>query len=374
MRLTATLVVMVACVATRARAQSATVRSVTLPAPNASLAAEFTSVTSVRELPDARLLIVDGGEKAVMVADWTTKGVTRVGRNGSGPGEYLQPSTLFALGGDSTLLPDTRNGRWLVLRGPSIVATIGPDAPAIRNNARQPVGADDHGHVLVTRSIVTGERPAPTAMPRRDSLVLTRVDRATGRADTVARVRARPAQITIQGPADKPTAVSVLMNPLATGELSALFPDGWIAIARLDPYRVDWIAPDGKRITGSPLPFERVRLDDRERRAFVERQAERTGRPVRDPSSFAEWPDAIPPFLPEPLLSAPDGRLWIRRAPTAANANPPYDVVDRRGELVARVAAGKDVQVVGFGRDAVYTVATDENGVQQVQRRAFPKF
>jgi len=82
----------------------------------------------------------------------------------------------------------------------------------------------------------------------------------------------------------------------------------------------------------------------------------------------------MPPFLGEALLTAPDGNLWIRRTPTATNAEPPYDVIDRSGALVARVAAGKDVQVVGFGRASVFTVATDDNGIQTLQRRSLPRF
>jgi len=372
MRPIATLVLMVAAVA-HARAQSASPRRIELPGPNATLEAEFTLVTSARELSDGRLLIVDRSEQTLVVADWAKGEVAHLGRTGSGPGEYLQPSTLLALGGDSTLLPDSRNGRWLLLHGAAIAATIGPDAPAIRGGARLPLGADTRGRVIFTRPIGVGPRTTGS-MPRRDSVLLVRIARATGRSDTIAVLRARPASIKIAGPADHPTSVSVLINPLATGELAAFFPDGWIAIARLDPYRIDWVTPDGQRIHGSPLPFERVRLDEREQRAFVEREAARTGRAPRDPSLFPEWPEIIPPFLSESLLPAPDGRLWIRRPPTAANPNPPYDVVDRRGALVARVTAGRDVQVVGFGRAAVYAVATDDNGIQRLQRRPLPKF
>ena len=373
MRLITTLALsMLVSGAMAARGQSPAPRPVELPAPNAALDVEFTAVTSVRELPDGRVLVVDGSEKKVLVIDWTKKSATQVGRNGSGPGEYVQPSTLFALSGDSTLLPDIRNGRWLVLSGATIATTVGPDAPVIRNGARNPVGADNHGRVLFTRSIAPGSN-SPTEMPRRDSLLLIRTERATGKADTLGLVRARPATINIQGPADKPTAVSIVMNPLATGEMAAAFPDGWIAVARLDPYRVDWIAPDGKWVRGPILPFERVRLDGREQRAFLERQEARTGRPPRELSSYPDWPDVMPPFLAEPLLTAPDGRVWIRRPATSANLNPPYDVIDRRGTLVGRVSAGPDVGIVGFGRAAVYTVATDDNGIQQLQRRPFLK-
>ena len=354
-------------------AQSAPARPISLAAPNATLNAEFSFISAVRELADGRVLVVDRAEKKLVVADWLKRDVTPVGRNGSGPGEYLQPSTLLSLGGDSTLLPDLRNGRWLLLGGAAIIATVGPDSPALRAGARSPLGADRSGHVLLTMAIGGTARREAT-MPRLDSTQLVRVARTTGDADTLAMLKARPTTIKIEGPADKATAISVRMNPLATGELAILFPDGWIAIARLEPYRIDWIAPDGKRIAGAPLPFERVRLDEREQRDYLNRQAVRNGTEVQDPRSYPDWPQFIPPFLPDALLAAPDGRLWIKRPASSANLNPPYDVIDRQGGLVARVAVDKDVVVVGFGRGVVFTSTTDENGLQKLQRRPFPAF
>jgi hypothetical protein len=356
-------------VSAQPQAQSAAPRTIGLSPPAATLPAEFTSVNSVRELSDGRLLIADGGERKLVVADWSNGSVRQLGRNGSGPGEYVQPSTLLAIRGDSTILSDARNGRWLLLSGASIATTVGAGAVAIQRGARLPLGADDRGHVIFTKTIAIGG--SASELPRRDSTMLIRVSRATGREETVAMLRARPTTISVKGPAANPTSVEVTINPLASGELATLFPDGWIAIARLDPYRIEWIAPDGTLIRGPSLPFERVVLDDRERRAFVERQAAETGRPARDPATFPEWPEIVPPFR-DALLRAPDGRLWIRRVPTAAHPNPPYDVVDRRGVLVARVTGEKDVDVVGFGRGVVYTVMTDEDGIQHLQRRPLP--
>jgi hypothetical protein len=329
----------------------------------------------VRELGDGRVLVVDRSERKVVVGDWSKQDVSQIGRNGSGPGEYLQPSTLLALSGDSTLVPDLRNGRWLLLSGADIATTVGPASPALRLGARSPLGADRQGRVLLTTAIGGTATPRRDAsLPRLDSALLVRVVRATGEADTVATLKARPTTIKIAGPAERPTSVSVLVNPMATGELATLFPDGWIAIARLDPYRVDWVAPDGKRANGPQLPFELVRLDEREQQAFLDRQAERNGTESRDPRSYPEWPAFIPPFLPDALLPAPDGRLWIRRVAASANLNPPYDVIDRKGVLVARVAVDKDVVVVGFGRGVVFTSTTDEDGLQKLQRRPYPRF
>jgi hypothetical protein len=363
--------VMTIITAVQGEARQAVPRPTPLPPSDATLPAEFTLITGVRELSDGRLLVTDGSEKRLVVADWAKGTVTQMGRNGSGPDEYLQPSTLLAIGGDSTIMPDAPNGRWLVLNGAAIARTIGPDAAVIQSGGRLPLGADDRGSVVFTKSIPASGNVA-SLMPRGDSVLLLRVARATGRPDTVAVLRMRPTTITIQGPADKPTSVSVVTNPLATGELATLFSDGWIAIARLEPYRIEWIASDGTRTRGAPLPFERVRLDEREQRAFLERQSAQTGRPPRDPASLMNWPETMPPFLQGALLRAPDGRLWIRRTATAGQPHPPYDVVDRRGVLVARIATEPGVTVVGFGRGVVYTAMTDDDGIQHLQRRRFP--
>lgn len=349
--------------------QPSRVRMMVLPPPNATLGAEFGQVGSVRELADGSVLVIDRSEQTIVLGEWSKGPVTTIGRHGSGPGEYLVPMRLLGAGGDSTIVPDSRNGRWLVLRGKSIVGTVGPGEPAIGNGNRLPLGADTMGRVIATRG--RGGSTA-TEVPRLDSLLLVRVAVATGKTDTVAMLRARPATIKVEGPSDKPTSVSVTINPLAAGEQAAPFPDGWIAIARIEPYRVEWRAADGRRIAGEPLPFESVRVDERERRAFLQRLAARTGQDPLDPARFPEWPQVMPPFTPDALLVAPDGRLWVRRPPTAANPATRYDIVDRLGRLVARLTTEPNVEIIGFGRQAVYSVRTDDDGIQRIQRHSLP--
>jgi hypothetical protein len=347
------------------------VRTVALPAPNATLPAELTSVSAIRELRDGRVLIVDRGDKKLLVADLAGRTAVQIGRNGSGPNEYLQLSPLFALPSDSTLAPDSRNGRWLLLHGSTIVATIGATAAVIVNGARLPRGVDHRGNVIATRPI-SALGAAVGSMSRGDSLVLLRVSRGAGAVDTIATLRARPTAVKTTGPREKPTSVSVFINPLAPGEYAALCADGWVAVARIEPYRVDWIGPGAERVAGQPLPFETVRVDDREKRAVLDRQAERTGEDARDPAAVPDWPAVMPPFGNDALHCAPDGRLWIQRVATAADPAPRYEVIDRAGKLVARVRATRGVGIVGFGRDVVYTVTTDDNGIQRLERRPFP--
>lgn len=371
MRHRLTLVLLCAAIAP-VSAQTARPRTIALPPAVATLPIEFTMVSSVRELADGRVLVVDQQESKLVVTDWTTGTATQVGRSGSGPAEYMAPNALLPLAGDSTLLPDVANGRWLLLHGASIAVTTAQDAPAISAGARVPLGADSLGHVIFTKGLGVPGGPPSIAAPGSDSLLLLRTARTTGQSDTVAILRARDAAVRIEGPKERPTSIQIRVHPLAAGELPALFPDGWIAVARLEPYRVDWITADGRQIHGQSLPFERIPLDDAEQRAYVERVAARSGGPVPEPSRYGKWPEIMPPFRTGALLAAPDGRLWIQRVATAAASYPPYDVVDRRGALVARVIVDGDVKVVGFGRGVVYTVATDEDGIQRLQKRPMP--
>lgn len=57
-------------IAGQANAKGTGVRTVPLSAPDATLTSEFTSLTSVRELADGRVLVVDVGENKLLIADW----------------------------------------------------------------------------------------------------------------------------------------------------------------------------------------------------------------------------------------------------------------------------------------------------------------
>lgn len=342
-----------------------------LPAAEATLDADFTRIVAVRELADGRVLISDAGDRKLFVADFRRPGARAIGREGQGPGEYRNVGSLLPLAGDSTLLVDVGGGRWLLLDGDSIVETVAGDAPAIREGARLPLGADAHGHVLAWRS-PGGVAGAMAISSGADSTWLMRISRRTGAADTVARLMPRPAKVTVQGPRDRPTGVSVMVNPLAAGDVATMFPDGSVAIARVRPYRVERFAPDGRLTAGPHLPFTRTAVTLREKEAVMRRAAEASGREPNPVESVGDWPEEFPPFLGGALLPAPDGRLWILRTRSAAAPETRYDVVDPAGRLIARYVLPTTESVVGFGRGTIYSVLTDEDGLQHLRRHRLP--
>ena len=92
--------------------------TLTLAAPERTLAIDFTQIRAVRELPDGRVLVTDRLDKGLGVADFIRNTFTPIGRTGSGPAEYRLPTALAAMPGDSTLMADEGNQR---------LAIIGPD-------------------------------------------------------------------------------------------------------------------------------------------------------------------------------------------------------------------------------------------------------
>jgi hypothetical protein len=335
---------------------------------------EFTLITSVRGLSGGRLLAADLKENRLNLIDWARGRVTLLGRSGDGPGEYEGVGWLHPLADDSTLLTDRITRRWHIVHGQRLVSSSGADRSLNRQLGPLLSGADTLGHVLG----VTGYAPPGSARASRDDAELLNLllgDRSTERLDTLARIGGMGAAGRIVTGGAQRSMIS--SHPLATEEQALLFPDGWVAVARLDPYRVDWRTPAGEWVHGDPLPFERIPVDSRERCAALGQT-----RDFCNHRAVPDWPDALPPFLRPArpsdvaagtmmLQAAPDGRLLIRRTPSVAVQGTRYDAVDRRGRLTGTITLPANEAIVGAGARHLYTVATDEFDLQHLRRYAW---
>lgn len=352
----------------------------TLGPPDALVEAEFTTIISLRELSDGRLLVSDRGEQRLVVVDVQTGQTRTIGRIGDGPNEYRGVGWLFPLPDDSTLFTDSRSRRWFLMDGARFVETIaGGRVPQVLRGTRL-FGADRAGRVLGVKaySFARSGRLWQTR-DTADSLMVLRVDRASLEVDTIARIGGRGSEgfTTRRGRGGVPGLI-ITSNFLASNDQALLFPDGWLAVALTEPYRVDWRTPDGRWIRGAPLPFVPVEVDDREKCAWMRRRSVQRDSRECDPSWLPGWPRVVPPFLPSMprtpprLFAARDGRLIIARTPTASAPDPQYDVVDRQGRLVGKIRLRANEAVVGVGARSVYVAVTDELGIQRLRRHPWP--
>ncbi|HUQ84163.1 MAG TPA: hypothetical protein VM076_23635 [Gemmatimonadaceae bacterium] len=344
-----------------------------LDKPQVELGEPFTNVVSVRELSDGRVVVIDQGDRALYVADFAAGTSTQIGRPGGGPAEYRSPQLLLAGGRDTTLLTDPGNNRILI---------IGPDAkPAGLLTGAFPMAEGQPGTRLPRAMDASGRgyflsragnlNQTSSTMVRPDSVAIVRTARGSMKDDSLAFVQMAPRKITTTTKDGKLTGVNIVIAPFPAADAWQVFPDGAIAIVRAKGYRVDWVLPDGKHVTGKENPFTPVRVVDADKRPPASGNAARSGGAAGaapSPPLDLEWPDFKPAFFPSNALAGTDGRIWIQRHVAATDARALYDVADRRGVIVEKVELPKGGRIVGFGAKSIYVVRLDADDLQYLQR------
>ena len=156
-----------------------------------------------------------------------------------------------------------------------------------------------------------------------------------------------------------------LGKPFLPIEQALLANDGWLAVVRVNPYRVDWRTPLGMWILGRPLNVPTIRMDSAEIAFYTKLHAA-----YKDPQ--VEWPEMLPPVVAAvgPLATS-DGKIVISRTPSATYPGQRYDVVDRNGVLERQIILPDNERIVGFGTKTVYLVTVNADG-QRLSRRAWP--
>ena len=295
----------------------------------------FSRIVDARELADGRVIIADRRERRLAVVSFSGAPARAIPGVGSG--------TLIRIDGDSTALIEAASGRWVLLKGSEVVGVMSPVNITVRLTPF-PIG--------ITPSHAYGFVFPPTGLgaTTHDTMALTRVSRGGGGVDTIALVAAPNAsRASDSSLAPKVYTVNISLGPKTAGEQASLFPDGWVGLARLRPYRIDWIDPSGRLRRGQPL--------------------------------LAESQDSLPPFttispvlgdLAPALEQGPAGELLIRRLPTTSNPEQRYDVVDRTGQVVSQIVLPPREILVAIGKAHLYTVKTGEDGRDRLRRHAWP--
>lgn len=349
-----------------------------LPPADVRLETAFTAITSIRELSDGRILVTDPRDLQLVVADLRTGDVKQISRRGGGPGEYGLAAPLHAIAGDSSLMSDFMQRRVLLLDQDKIVATVAADNAVIRATQGFIRFADRLGNVVSQKSPDPPEGQSTTST--KDSTAVIRVARGTGRVDTLAMVLDRPTVRTITRDAKGDvTASSARPLRLRVGEQFMLHPDGWLAVVRIKPFRVDWRSPNGRWTLGAPLPVPVIRMSDREKQASLARTARSmaanpssTPLPPELRTPVDDWPEVMPPYLQGEASFSPEGHVIIRRQPSADHPGVSYFVVDRRGRLAGMIEMKDNERIFAPGARSVYVVETDADDLRYIRRHPWP--
>ena len=378
-----------------ARAQGAAGRpaDLVLRTPEVEYAEPFSALAGVRELTDGRVLVSDRTEKSIQLLDLARGSARNVGREGGGPNEFRIPGPVFALPGDSTAVFDMGSMRYLIVAPDGSVAgtfsTADPGEPDMRTML--PARAvDGSGNLyLFDRGMTLGVPGGGPPQPA-DSGTVLRFDRRSRTLTPIAKVAVPRAEVRSEGSSNERRVMVRMGNPFAAQDEWAAGHDGRIAVVRHDPYRVEWLAPSGQRVTGPTVPVERLPLTERDKQEYRERMQsgggvrmavtmERGGGGSSSSASMgpattsmrvpepSDWPEFKPPFLANAAVVAPDGRLWVQRT-VPAGAAPRYDVFDSFGRPAGSVTLPAGTRLLGFGRSSAYLVRTDADDLQYLQR------
>lgn len=368
-------VLMVACIVP-AVLHAQAVQRIPLKPANATLETEFIGLTSLRELADGRAIVTDGRAQQLFLADFNAHTAVLLGRKGKGPGEWLMVGFIHATSGDSSIMADFGNQRWMLFDGARIVGLVPPDHPAVVTTSSFISGIDRQGHIL--RTVNPPPRAGNTVFTRADSNTLVFVDRNTGRADTITRLRQRPhrREVQMDSLGRVRSTLPFSTEPNAQAEVARLFNDGWLAVVRLEPLRVDWRSPTGQWTLGKPFPVRPEPVDAKERKAIEARRAEaradakKYGLP--EPAATA-YPTTIPVMATSaPPRASSDGRLLLRRTSSATNPAVRYLVINRTGAIDGEIVLGAKEDVIGFGPHTIYVAYKDDDDIQRLRRHLWP--
>lgn len=355
---------------------------------------------SIRELSDGRLVVADPTEKRLEIIDFRRETGTKIGREGSGPGEWGLPMALVPLPGDTTLLYDPQNGRLqkILANGTMLEEGVSLGTGGGGMTITLPPRGYDRLGRLYFQSPGFTIRPGTPMVPS-DSAPITRFDPRTSKTDTIGYIGTlRPqVQTSNQGGRQMNMVMFGGSNPFAPQPTWAVLPDGRVGIVGPEPYRVEWIASTGIRSSGPPVTYERLRVTEADKNpprsgpscsftitrdvggaagevraratamAAVGARAGGAGGAPRD-----DWPEFKPPFVTSggqsPAVATPTGELWVLRTRAANDEIPTYDVFDATGRMVSRVALPKGARLLGFGNGTIYLSRMDADDLVYIQR------
>jgi hypothetical protein len=381
-------------------------------------------VQGVRQLPDGRVIVNDVPKRRVLLFDPALSTFTVIADSTSATANAYSGRIggLIPYKGDSSIFVDPFALSMLVIDGSGKVARV-MSVPRSQDAIAFATGAtiDPAGHLiyrasnlpnLAGRNLVTGPGGfTPPDIP--DSAAIVRIDLATRNLDTLGWIKTQKIKFDIARD-DNGMRITSQTNPLPTVDDWAVLNDGTVAFVRGHDYHVDFVGPDGKRVSATKVPFDWQRLTDEDKVAFLDSlkaararlganapnigfggaggggggpQIVIAGGPgggggpppggaagggnvrVTGPGGqnanlqtqfvpASDLPDYKPPFFANSTRADNDGNLWIRTIPTKAiPGGPVYDVINHKGEIVERVQVPENRTIVGFGSDGTVYLA-----------------
>lgn len=280
------------------------------------------AVSSVRELPDGRVILNDGQSRRLVILD-TMMVTERVILDSASEKENtygVRQGTLVAHRGDSSLFIDPMSLALLVIDPSGNVTRIrsvprAQEAFAFAGGfGSTQVSTDTKGRLVY--SVSPQPTPPKVAPPKGvpwfpappDSNLIIALDLETRMLDTLGAVRTPKVDFTVKMNANGGFSLNSRMNPTPTIDDWAVMPDGSVAFVRGRDYRVEYRSPEGQWNSTPKVPYDWQPFPDSMKMKFVDsiETTERRNARIGYVSSMVRWVNTYKRKYP-PNFSAPDG-------------------------------------------------------------------
>lgn len=332
--------------------------------PDAAIADGFTMVTGVRELPGNLAVVTDQFEHLLFLANFATKALAPLGRQGEGPAEYRFPMMPLAGPANTTVVMDATLRRTLTISADGkIVSTAPVPTAGLTAGVVSAFGTDRSGRMYFEGNSFDQSRGSFS-----DSVAIVRWNPRDERAVVLGKVWSGGRVIVKRADGNMSMARSI--TPFPSMDAWAVRPNGDVLVVHHEPFRVDVIDTTGAIKPGLPLPYQPLAVTAADRAAHREKMKvvrsgaalknggmgqQRMGQTVSD----EEFPKTLPPFVAASVIVTPEGELWIGRSHAASDATWRYDIVDVNGKVAGFAKLAANARVVGFGTGTVYVARTD---------------
>ena len=304
---------------------------------------ELDHVPNVVELPGDRIAFADPVNQVLLLVDRPTGTITRIGRRGKGPGEFVQPTRVERVG-DRLAVIDRAQSRvaYFTLAGAHLADSVMP--PPLRSES---FSLAPDGRVLMARldSVPQTEQTGATLgwydLPSTTFTPITRL--ATQRWVPVP---------------DGPPRINSL-EQFGAFDLGGLTLDGTLWVARAEPSQVEWLTPAGWD-SSPPLEIERIPTVPAEQ--TVERFR---GRELRLPLAQVKGPFST-------AAAGSDGEVWLQLHAPHLSPRTTLMAVPQRGGEVRRYSVPADRELRAVGEAWLYFTYEDADGFTVLEWRARP--
>lgn len=352
--------------------------SLRLGPPTLTVTEPFSEVVAVAEFPDGRFLVADRRDLSYYLVERAGRAMSVLGRNGSGPNEYVNAFGIVRLPGD-TLALFGGNQRYLRVTPTAQFAEALPIPVAVlRGGGLAPaVGVDARGGYYWSGDAIGTGRDGFKRNQRQN---VRRWLPPSERLDTVASIVDHAEMMHEKS-----------FHPYAERDAWVVAPDGKVGVLSARDYRLRWYQAGKVVAEGSANSFVPIAITAADREAF---RAERMRQPASgmrstapgakaEPSpalrkrieeAFADevFPSHKPPFVENGMLRGPNGELWVQRSSAFGQREARIDILLPSGARKATLDLPPGRRLVAVDRLGVYLVRVDDDGLEWLERYDWP--